>query len=189
MANCGISGGIGLSCDTKIASSGGLKQLAFLANLADIVSFSYNGNNEISSINFATYKGLYEFTSTKSGASTISDINVNEGGVGFYPHTVVLSLLDITPAQKAVLQDLANSEVVAIVETSAGRFELFGWPLGLQIESAPRNSGNTPEESTARVVTLVGNQSLMEKIVSIPDSDTGNSDADSTRAALQSYVV
>lgn len=187
MANCGITSGIGLDCAQKQDSAGGLKQTVYAGNISELVGLSYDGDGYVSSIGFDAYTGLHTFTSTKNGGSTISDIVNTEGGNAAYPQTVVLSLLDITPAQKTVLEDLANSETFWIVETSKGRFELFGYPLGVEIESAPKNSGNSPGDSTARVITLTGDQSELEKIIRIPDGVNDISTA--TRAALDSYVV
>jgi len=62
--------------------------------------------------------------------------------------------------------------VFAVVETSRNRFEVFGLDLGLSVESGPRNSGTTPSESTARVVTLTGDQASLEKIFLRTDYDT-----------------
>ena len=181
MAICGFTGGIGLTCEQLKANSGGLKQDAYLFNLSELLSYTEDADGYVTALTFETYKGLHVFTSTKNGASTISDIARVEGGNANFPQTVVLSLVDITPAQKAVLTDLAFATVGAIVETSKGRFEIFGIDLGLEVESAPKNSGNSPADATNRLVTLVGDQAGLEKVFFDTDYAT-------TKALLESYV-
>jgi hypothetical protein len=182
MAVCGFTGGIGLTCEQLKANSGGLKQDAYLFNLSDLLSYTEDSEGYVDALAFDVYKGLHVFTSTRNGASTISDIARIEGGNANFPQTVVLSLVDVTPAQKETLTDLAYSTVVAIVETSKGRFEIFGIDLGLEVESAPKNSGNSPADPTNRVVTLVGAQAGLEKVFF-------NTDYATTKALLESYVV
>jgi hypothetical protein len=186
---CGISAGFtGLTCIEQKTTGGGLKQDVYLANLDNIDTLYYDGDGNINSIKFVdTYAGLYKFTGTRYGNTTASDFAQTEGGNANFTHTVVLSLQDITAVQKDALEDLAYSQVVAIVESSAGRFEMFGYPLGLAVSSAVRNSGNTPQDTTNRLVTLTGQQSSIEKTVAIPDGV--NSLAVATKAALESYLA
>lgn len=171
-----------LTCSDKQNSAGGLKQRIYLANVNEIDDIVQDGNDYVFSITFDSYKGLHEFTGVKNGNSTTSDIQLNDSGIAFYPHNVTLSLVDLEPADKNVLEDLANSEVVAIVETSKQRFEVFGWPLGLTIESGTKTSGNTPQEASAREIILSGDQSGLELVFS-----TGT--YTNSKAALDSYVV
>lgn len=186
---CGISAGFaGLSCAELKTVSGGLKVDVYLANLSNISSFSYDGDGNISSIAFVDpYTGLYKFTGTRYGNTTTSDFNQVEGGSANFTHTVVLSLQDITAAQKSALEDLAYAEVIAITENSSGIFNLWGYPLGLTVSSATKNSGNTPQDSSNRLLTLSGIQSLIEKVVVIPDGV--NTPAIATKAALDSYLA
>jgi hypothetical protein len=181
-ATCGFTGGIGLTCEQLKESSGGLKQDVYLFNLSDLLSYTEDADGYVDALNFDVYKGMYVFTSTKNGASTISDIARVDGGNANFPQTLILSLVDVTPAQKETLTDLAYSTVVGVVETSKGRFEVFGIDLGLEVESAPKNSGNSPADATNRLVTLVGDQAGLEKVFFKTDYAT-------TKALLESYVL
>lgn len=182
MASCGITMGMDLTCSDKQNSAGGLKQRVYLANVNEIDDLVFDVDGYVTAITFDTYGGLYEFTGVKNGNSTTSDIQLNDSGIAFYPHNVTLSLVDLEPADKLTLEDLANSEVVAIVETSKQRFEIFGWNLGLTIESGAKTSGNTPEEASARELVLSGNQAGLEKVFSTGDYTT-------SKALLDSYVL
>lgn len=182
MASCGITSGLDITCSDKQNASGGLKQRVYIANVNEITSMDKDVNGYVYNINFDAYTGLHKFTGVKNGNSTTSDIQINDGGIAFYPHQVTLSIVDLTPTDKTTLEDLANSEVVVIAETSKERFEVFGWPLGLIVESAPKSSGNNPSEASAREITLSGDQSGLELVFS-----TGN--YTNSKAALDSYVV
>ena len=189
MAACGISAGLTFTCDDKQAAAGGLKQDFYVGNLGDIDSISFDGNNYVSSINFAAYTGLYRFRGVKAKSTAGSDIQRGEGGIAFYPHEVNVTLVDITPAQKEVLEDLANSETVWILPTSTGRYEMYGWSLGLEITAGVRNSGETSQDNASRLVTLTGDQPFLEKIVLMDDGDANTLDEESTKAVLETYVV
>lgn len=189
MATCGIGAGMTFSCDDKQDAAGGLKQDFYVANVGEIDSLSFDGNGYVSSINFEAYKGLYKFKGVKAKSTAGSDIQRGEGGIAYYPHEVNATLLDITPAQKEVLEDLAGSETVWILPTSTGRYEMYGWPLGLEITAGPRNSGETSQANASRLVTLSGDQPFLEKVVLMDDGVASTLGEESTKAVLETYVV
>ena len=183
---CGIISGIQFpSCENLKTAAGGLKQRVYIGNHDQLASpsFRQDGDGYLYELLFdETYQGLYKFIGVKNGNSTTSDMVTTEGGNANFTHSVTLTLHDLTPNDKETLEDLAYSTVFAVVETSRNRFEVFGLDLGLSVESGPRNSGATPSESTARVVTLSGDQASLEKIFFRTDYDT-------TVAYLDSLVV
>lgn len=180
---CGISTGVGLTCQTRKDAAGGIKTKIWLFNVSDVSSLTTDGNGFVTAINFEAYKGLIEFTGDFNANNATSDMTRTDGGNASFPHSLVMTLYDVTPAHKAALEDLTYANgVAAIVETSQERFEMYGWSLGMVVESGPRSTGQSPADSTARVVTLSGPQSLLEKIVFDTDYAT-------TKALLESYVV
>lgn len=165
--SCGITGGIDLSCQTLKDSAGGLKTRMWIGNMSDLASPSYTlgTGGYVESIEFkSSYTNLYEFTGVKNQNSTNSDAQRLESGNATFPQSVVLTTHTTTPAQLEVLEELTFADVFVIVETSKDRLEIFGINLGLSLESAPKTSGNSPADSTARVITLSGDQSEPEKI-------------------------
>lgn len=189
MPTCGIGSGLSFTCDDKANSAGGLKQDFYVGNIGDLDSLSYDGTGNVNSLNFSGYTGLYAFRGVKAKSTAGSNIQRGEGGLPYFPHTVVMTVIDVTPAQKAVLEDLSNSELFIIVPTSTGRFEMYGYPLGLEISEGERNSGESPQDNTTRALTFEGNQPYLEKIVNIPDSDASTGSEEETKAALDSYLV
>lgn len=164
---CGISGGLDLSCNTLKEAAGGLKQRIWIGNFGDLDSpgFTTVGDGYVESIEFlASYANLYTFTGVKNQNSTNSDAQRLESGNATFPQSIVMTVHTTTPAQLNVIDELAYATVFAIVETSGDRLEVFGLDLGLTLESAPKTSGNGPADSSARVITLSGDQTSMEKI-------------------------
>lgn len=164
---CGISGGFDLTCQTLKDSAGGLKTRMWIGNISDLASPSHTlgSGGYVESLEFkSSYTNLYEFTGVKNQNSTNSDAQRLESGNATFPQSVVLTTHTTTPDQLTVLEELAFADVFVIVETSKNRLEVFGINLGLSLESAPKTSGNAPSDSTARVITLSGDQSEPEKI-------------------------
>lgn len=186
MAACYALSGYAIDCKLQEAGAG-LKRKVYLGLVSDLDQqnpYTTNGNGDINSLNFTSYTGLVEFTGLKNGNNGTVDIQKTEDGNPFYPMNAVLKLFDITTDDKTFLTNLAISEdVFAIVETNSGRFEVLGITEGLIVESAPRSFGQTPQDSSARLLTLSGDQVEIEKIFS-----TGGTYAN-TVAALQDYVV
>lgn len=173
MANtsCGITGGLDLTCETLKASKGGLKQRVFVGNYGELdaaTPFTYDVAGYVTAINFAGgagYGGLYEFVGVRNqNQSNVNAVRLESGNANF-PQSVTISVHDTTPAQKAVLEELAYADVFAIVETSGGQFVLLGADLGLGLESAEKASGTSPADSSARTVVLSGDQTSIEKVV------------------------
>lgn len=180
---CGITTGVGLSCATRRAAAGGIKTRIWLFNVNEVDSLTTDGDGYVTAITFDAYKGLISFTGDINANNATSDGTVTDGGNVSFPHTMVMTLFDVDPAAKTALEDLAHANGVGvIVETATERFELYGWPLGMRVTSMPRSTGQSANDSTARVVTLEGAQSALEKIVLDTDYAT-------TKALLESYEV
>lgn len=180
---CGISAGFTWDCDTRKNSAGGLKTTIWLGNISELSSVSYDGSGYVSSLNFDAYKGLYEFTGAFNANSASSDATRTDGGNVAFPHTLVITVFDVTPCQKTILEDLANADgVFAVVETTKGRFEGYGMDLGMVVESMPRSTGASPSDSTSRVITLSGEQGSLEEVLS------AGSYTD-TKTMIESYVI
>ena len=175
-----------IGCKLQEAGAG-LKRRIYIGLVSDLdeeTPFSYNGNGDVSSINFQSYCGFVKFTGLKDGNNGTVDIQRTEDGNPFYPMNVVLRLFDITTDDKTFLSNIAISEdIFAVVETNSGRCEVIGGTEGLTVESAPRSFGQTPQDSSARILTLSGDQTAIEKIFAPGPAYSDNV------AALESYVI
>lgn len=175
---CGIAAGLGLSCDTKRQSIGGSKQRLWIGNLSELeeaVEGAVDGiAGYVNSLTFTeTYAQLYEFAATlNSVVGTDAPTRTDEGN-GIFTHTVTFNLLDLTPADRKVIEDMTLSDgLYAIIERTASRqFEIFGLPQGLTLESGEGSTGATAEDSTARVMTLSGAQSALRKVFLAADGE------------------
>lgn len=164
---CGITGGLDLTCQTLKEAAGGLQQRIWIGNLGDLDSPGWTevGAGYVESLEFlASYANLYTFTGVKNQNSTNSDAQRLDSGNATFPQSVVMTVHTTTPEQLNVLDELAYATVFAIVETSGNRLEVFGLNLGLGLESAPKTSGNGPADSSARIITLSGDQTEPEKV-------------------------
>lgn len=157
----------------------------WLGNLGDLASprFTQDGEGYVVSLEFlSSYANLYEVVGVKNQNSTNSDAQALESGNASFPQSVVATVHTNTPAGLQFLEDAAYATLFAIVETSNNRLEIFGLNLGLSLESAPKTSGNTTQDSTARVITFSGDQSEPEKIFLRTDYAT-------SIAYLESFVA
>lgn len=184
---CGIDGSIDLSCTKQKLATGGLTQNVYLFNygqLSQSVSpFPIDGDGYVTSIELdEAYYGLHKFTVIRNSATYTSGANTTDSGNGVFNHSVTFTIQDVSPADKAVIEDMAYSTLGVIVETSSGQFLVFGGTLGMSLESAEKSSGSTPSEATGRVITLSGEQSAMEKVFFRTDYDT-------SKAYLESLTV
>ena len=82
VTSCGISSGLGLTCDTLKEAAGGLKQRVYIGNLLELDSYTTDGDGFLTALTFDTYKGLHKFIGSAFGNSYVSDITRAEGGKG-----------------------------------------------------------------------------------------------------------
>jgi len=182
---CVVLTGYDLLC--KLEDSGsGARQTVYLGLVSDLDQsnpFDENGSGDVNSINFQNYKGFVKFVGLTNGNTANYDIQKTDDGNPFYPMSMVLKLFDTTTDDKTFLTNLAKAEdVFGVIESANGRFEIVGTNPGLKVESAPRTLGLTPQDSSARVLTLSGDQVEIEKLFSVENRTQ-------TVATLDSYVI
>lgn len=181
---CGITSGILNNCDTLKAAIGGLKKRFWVGVIDELDTTqtlaNVDGSGNIVSLSFLTYGNLYKFVGIKDGNSGSDDVQRDDDGNPFFPHQFTFKIYDETAADTNAIYDLSFADVYCIYETATGDFEIVGLPLGLSITSATRATGNTPGDSTVRLVTLDGNQTLLRQRFSAGTRAE-------TIAALESY--
>lgn len=179
---CGISKGIKLDCSGK-GQLGGLNRRLFLGNIKNLANAAYttDADGYITDINFDAYGFLYEFIGQKYSHSATDNVARNEGGSVNYPHSVTLKISDVTPDDKAVIEDLTASDVFAVVVDNNQQIRIYGAFNGLTIDTAEQNTGNNAESDTTRTVVLSGNETGLAKVFLDTDYNT-------SIAKIESYV-
>lgn len=188
MANCALTNGHTVGCSDLRAAVGGVKSTIWIGNISELDSVEYDQDGYVTALNFDDYstQGLHAFTCLRDQNDAGSDGAPTEGGLFSFSHEVVMTLIDVTPAQKTNLEDLAFAGqlagVFAVVETGGGRFEAYGLDRGLGVESMPARKGQNADAATSRVITLSGTQGTLEKVVFVNDYAT-------TKALIEGYVA
>lgn len=179
---CGISSGLSINCQ-NLKKVGGVKKAAYLFNLADLTSYTIDGDGYITALNFAAYAGLYKFQARKqSHSGGYTAVIQDPGGNKFFQHDVTIKAFAENPTDNEVLEDLLVSEVGVILETNNNQFILYGAYNGLEETAGTQNTGTAPGSDISDNVTLTGAEQDLPKYV----FDT---DATTTRAYLESLVV
>lgn len=185
--SCGIAAGLSITCD-DLKKVGGVNKVAFIFNISDLQDAKYTETSDyISAINFDTYAGLYQITSKKKSHSGGYDITKQQpGGNTFFTHNVALKVFPDSPAEDAVIEDLAVGEVGIILETSNEEFVLYGAINGLEITEGTQNSGQETASDIADSLTFTGEEKTKPRRISI--GGTG-ADYAATKAYLEGLVV
>lgn len=183
MSNCLIQNGITVSCDDR-RRVGGAKtrfwvgQIGNLATPIDTESATY-----ISSLDFNTYEGLYEFEGMKKSHQFGYTMVTAAGGQKSYNHDFIAKLISTTPTDDGVIQDLAVADDAFIVaQDNNGDFYILGGSNGMEMTAGVRNTGVDSSADISDVLTFVGEERTIPKRF----FDT---DAATTLALIESYVV
>jgi hypothetical protein len=181
MAVCRLTNNIDFDCSEFV--SGGLKTRVFLGTLSELASYTVDVNGYIDSFTFTPTagKGLYEVNSSKASHSASTDIARNEGGNPSHTHTVTLRVFEGSPEVTERITEMSKTDLFAVVETTDGDFRVFGLGLGLNISSAPQDSGTVPSADARRTIVLSSEE---------PNAPAWFFDVDyaTTKALLESYV-
>jgi hypothetical protein len=163
--------------------AGGLKTRAFIGNLNELASYTVDANGYIDSLTFTPTagKGLYEVVSSKASHSASTDIARNEGGNPSHTHTVTLRVFEGNPDVTERIEEMSKTDLFAIVETTDGDFRVYGLGLGLNISSAPQDTGTVPSADVRRTIILASEE---------PNAPSWffKTNYTTTRALLESYL-
>lgn len=179
---CEITAGISISCDA-LKRVGGVNKRLWLFNLTDlstpIVALT---DGYVTNIPLSTYQSLYKIEGAKFAHSfEINEQRSDEGNVQF-EHKVMIKIVNTTPTEDAVLEDLTTSEVGAIIQTNNNEFLILGAQNGMSATETKIQSGQKSGDSSASVVTLTGNeQSIYKRLL--------RTDVNSTLAYLNAITA
>lgn len=186
MPSCLITGGIIASCDA-LRRVGGVNKRFWVFNINQLdkasgtKGYTYT-SDYISAIFFTVYGGLYRFESQQKSHSGGSSVVAQSGGNKFFHHDVLLKLLNATPADDQVIEELLVADVGVILETNNGEFMLYGGENGMEVTEGTQNTGQESESDTAQMLTFQGEEKVLPKRVLATDYAT-------TLALLESYEL
>ena len=150
--SCLINAGITRDCGF---SFGGL-QTILLANKSDVSSVAHETDGTISGITMASGATFYEYEFEPQTGQALQELTV--GTVSrFVNQTLNLSLAGMTQAKKAVLEDMANADMVAIYQDQAGTYWFYGENgRGLRAVTINPDSGTADADDNLVAISLAG---------------------------------
>ncbi len=179
---CGITAGFTITCDA-LKRVGGLNKRLWLFNLSDLATpIVGTTDGYVTNIPLTTYRTLYKVEGTKYAHSfEINEQRSDEGNVQ-WEHKLMLKVLNTTPTEDAILEDLTVSEVGAVVQTGNNEFLIIGGANGLISTESKLQSGQKSGDSSSSSITLTGNeQSIYKRLL--------RTDVNTTLAYLNAMAV
>lgn len=172
MANCLISSGTTITCDTLKRVSGVFKYV-WAFNLEDLrVPLDATTDDYITNLEFDTYRSLYKLESAKNSHQLTWDLALSDGGNVSYNQTAVLRLYNQNPTDDALIEDLSVADVGIIAPTKNGEFWIFGVENGLSATAATQTTGRNLGEDTTVNLTLTGSERKIFKRFLRVDANT-----------------
>jgi hypothetical protein len=150
--------GSSINCDDPLAP--GIRKRVIGFNLEDINTITYNSTNTnvVEAITLKTGKQGWVFDGVKQSITPDVALTPQTTYAG-WSHGLLLSIFDVSSAQKLNLQGMANKSTVWIVENANDSsngdsiFEIYGLDRGLEAETITRSPVDT-ESGAAYVVQL-----------------------------------
>ena len=160
---CTITSGISITCDA-LKRVGGLNKRFWLFNISNLTTpIVALTDGYVTDINLATYATLYKFEGNKySHSFEINEQRSDEGNVQ-WEHKLMAKIVNTDPTADAILEDLAVSEVGAIVQTGNNEFLILGAQNGLTSTESKLASGQKSGDSSSSAITLTGNEQSIYK--------------------------
>lgn len=189
MANCGLSAGLDCPTCEEIQSRGGIAKNIYVVNRADLsetAPFNESANGTITGLNFNTYGLAYKFCAKNKSGSTNQELQVADtSSIKLYLQTITGKFQQQSQDAKNVIDELKiPDDLIVIVETNNGTFELFGKESGLQITALVKPSGTAVVDDNTYTFTFsqpTGGETNLAPDFSLTDYAT-------TKALLESYT-
>lgn len=169
MATCTtkISAGLDPSCEA-LDKIGGVNKTIYFGNL-DEMTFTTNGAGYIDSIVMSTSPPgyLYKFVGkTKKNNSTF-ELQVGEN-TNTWKQAILAKLYFYFPDERAAIEALTSADdLVGIIQTESGLFEVYGWTKGVRAEAATGANGVLIQDDTSVLVTISGEEIALPKVLQV----------------------
>jgi hypothetical protein len=124
---CLITSNISINCDS-LKRVGGLNSTVWIFNISDLnTPIDGNLDGYVTNIPLLTYRTLYKIEGPKySHSFEVNEIRDDDDGTVQWEHKLMLKIVNTTPEDDALLEDLSVSEVGAIVLTGNREFIILG---------------------------------------------------------------
>lgn len=136
-----ISAGFAISCTDPLIP--GTEDDILLVNKSDVVGYTEDVGNPmlVSAIDLATGTMFYRFEGQNMSTEPKSRL-VKTRYNNFYEHEARFKVFANTPAAKLQLDKLMKGEVVALIKSKAGAWEIYGKDIGLKVLEMERDPNN-----------------------------------------------
>jgi len=178
MATCTtkISAGLDPECEA-LDKIGGNNKTVYFGNL-DEMTFTTNVAGYIDSIVMSTSPVglLYKFVGKTKKNNATSELQVGEN-TNTWKQAVLAKLYFYYPAERAAIEALATADdLVAIIQTESGLFEVYGWTKGIRAEAATGANGILIQDDTSLLVTISGEEVALPKVLQLDTALPGEDD-------------
>jgi hypothetical protein len=171
--SCSISSGIGIQC-SDLKRVGGLNKRLWLFNMDDLRTPIDVNQATITNMNFNAYASLFKFEGQKFAHSATVKLTRTEAGNISFAHEVNLKVNNTTATEDQVLENLAVSEVGAIVQTNNNEFFIFGAGSGLTMMEMEDSTGQKLGDEEVTVIKLSGSETTLAKRFARPAGAQGS---------------
>lgn len=157
MALCGSFSNITIGCDDK--KQGGIKTV-YVAEYAAITGITYNADADtVTGITMTSGSKFYEYQFVKNSGSFIETSQVStENNTIFYQPEIQLQFSKQEVVKRNQFKQLAQTDVVAIVLTNAGKYWLVGSGKGLTLSAGSSEAGKASADFNGYRFTLTGDE-------------------------------
>jgi len=178
MATCTtkISAGLDASCEA-LDKIGGVNKAIYFGNL-DEMTFTTNVAGYIDSIvmTASPQAFLYKFIGKTKKHNATFELQVGEN-TNTWKQAVLAKLYFYYPAERAAIEALTTADdLVAIIQTESGLFEVYGWSKGIRAEAATGANGVLIQDDTSLLVTISGEEVALPKVLQLAAALPGEDD-------------
>lgn len=179
MATCTtkISSGLDPSCDA-LDKIGGVDKTLYVGNLDEMTFGPLNGAGYIDDIILAASPAafLYKFIgkTKKNNATATLEVGAN---TNTWKQAVIAKLYYYFPEDRAAIEALCSADdLVVIIQTESGLFEVYGWTKGVRCEAAVAANGILIQDDTSMTVTISGEEASLPKVLQLGAAIPGEDD-------------
>lgn len=170
MADCNnLIAGLNPNCDA-LNKVGGANKRVWIVQKSKL-SFTVDTAGYINSLALAVIGSipaqLFRFYGKRDKNNATWPVTAGEN-INTFNHIAVMSLYYSTPSDLIAIQNLVNADdVIVFMQTNDNKIIVLGSDLGLNASAGEGGTGTVLNDSTAYVVTLSGQQSIIPLYFSI----------------------
>lgn len=179
-----ISAGYTISCSAPLVP--GTEDDILLANKADIDGYTVDGSNPmlVTAITMKSGKQFFKFEGQNMSVEPKSRLVLTRYS-RLYEHEARFKIFANSPDDKQTIDNIIKGEVVALVKSKAGSWELFGKDIGLKVTEMERDPNNTDTGGAYDLLLKTPDTAAKETFLPATFFDT---DAATTETAISTLL-